>query len=184
MMSCNEVLELHSEYIDGVLDADTTLQVRTHLDGCSDCARYDHTVRKGTQLFLRQSTTTVLDSDFLQQLHTRIAEEDERMAFRPISINAGASVSIAAVLALAAWVPVMMKHMEDTSPNRDVQRAAVAFSVPAPLPSKPFPTERPQPKLVQTTADAQLIDRGYSPLILESPTAPPSYVRLTSLETR
>ena len=172
-MSCHEVLAKHSDYIDGMLALDQTCLVRTHLENCSSCARYDHALRKGTDLFRRHTSPVQLDADFMNQLHARIAEEDERMAFRSISISAGASVSIAAVLALAAWLPVMMKRVNDAG-SHEVTRASFAFSAPAPLPSKPFPSERPHP----------VIDPGFSPLILEPPTAPPSYVELTSLETR
>lgn len=186
MLSCNEVLAKHSDYIDGMLALDASQQFQSHLEHCPACARYDRTLRKGICI-LNDQARVEPDPDFLLQLHSRIADE-ERGRLQPISVSAAASVSIAAVLALAAWLPIVMKQIEqpvylhpgtetisDLNAAEIVWRGALAAGA---------TEERPSAKLMHTSADVSLIDHGYSPLILEAPTAPPSYGRLTSLETR
>lgn len=94
-------------------------------------------------------------------------------------MNAGASVTIAAVLALAAWAPIVLKHFDDQPvADRPVQSASMAIDLP------PFPESRPQAELVTLSIDESLIDPGFSPLILEPPTVAPSYVKLASFATR
>lgn len=40
VLSCREIVELVTDYLEGDLDADTMTALETHLDLCPGCARY------------------------------------------------------------------------------------------------------------------------------------------------
>lgn len=189
MLSCSEVLARHSEYMDGALALDESGAFEEHLQTCPRCARYDRTLRKGVRLLSDQAPIQPSD-DFLFRLHSRISEEEDRQTYRPVSLNAATSVSIAAILAVAAWAPVVLKHFEDQAMNQTVRPAMVSdvnssdIAWRGVISADEDRAQHPRPAFVSSSADASLIDHGYTPLILEPPTAPPSYVRLTSLEMR
>jgi anti-sigma factor RsiW len=167
VLSCAEVIARHSEYVDGELPPLETEKWRAHLATCTICARYDRVLRKGVQLL--HDTDLQADPEFIQHLRYRIADEDHRMTMRPIGMNAGAVASVAAVVALAAWLPVaVMKSQESpaaTSPSVSTAANEIAW---------------------HRDEAVTLIHGAYSPLVVEPPTAPPSYTRarLTSLHTR
>ena len=172
MLSCNELLAQHSEYIDGLLPGPRVEQVRLHLQTCDSCARYDRVLRKGVSLLGVPSVEP--SDDFLGSLHSRLALEEQRQTMRPVTIATSASVSIAAVLALVAWIPTVIS----SQPSH-----AVVTALTAPTELATLASSTREVRLASTSADVSLI--SYSPLILESPTAPPSYaVTLTSLESR
>jgi len=195
-LSCNEVLARHSEYLDGVLSGTEAERFRMHLAGCAGCARYDRVLREGVKLFAGQ-TAIQPDLDFRQTLHSRIADEEYRLAMRPVSPNATAFVSIAAVLALAAWIPSVLISREDESTALTAIAEAAASDFAATEiawhggnaiddGARHIQWAPPDVSLKQTNADVSLIDRRYSPLILEAPTAPPTYSRvsLTAYDAR
>lgn len=64
VLSCAEVLEKHSEYIDDCLTEAESGMVQAHLDTCPKCARYHRTLRKGVQ-YLSQQSDSVPGPDFL-----------------------------------------------------------------------------------------------------------------------
>lgn len=189
MLSCKEILARHSEYIDGEMAPDDSELWRAHLASCPLCARYDRVLRKGVRL-LSASQPTQPDPAFILHLHHRLAEAEARAALRPVTIGAAASVSIAATLALAAWLPIMVAARDgEPEPLTPVASAPVGLTA----------TEiawhgddgvkaahshaRPGVRLQHTIPGVSLIERRYTPLILEAPTAPPSYTRvvLTSI---
>lgn len=47
-LSCREIVELVTDYLDGDLDHETTQQVRAHLDLCDGCERYVRQMRTTT----------------------------------------------------------------------------------------------------------------------------------------
>jgi anti-sigma factor RsiW len=106
-MTCKEFLETHSEYMDGVLAPAEATQCRAHLDGCAGCARYDRVVRKGVQL-LTGLPPLEPTADLVQKVHRRTAaiEREPRMD------GLTWAVSVAAVLALLAWSPLLRNVFE------------------------------------------------------------------------
>ena len=45
-LSCREIVELVTDYLEGDLDADTTTALEEHLDLCPGCARYVEQIRE------------------------------------------------------------------------------------------------------------------------------------------
>ena len=46
VLSCREIVELVTDYLEGDLDADVTTALETHLDLCPGCARYVEQIRE------------------------------------------------------------------------------------------------------------------------------------------
>ena len=46
VLSCREIVELVTDYLDGDLDADTTTALEAHLDLCPGCTRYVEQIRE------------------------------------------------------------------------------------------------------------------------------------------
>lgn len=192
MLSCQEILARHSEYVDGVMSAAAADNVRVHLRGCEQCARYDSVVRAGAKLITAQPVIQP-DSAFLDRLHSRIEDEEYRVTMQPVSANAAAYVSVAAVLALAAWIPGMLagdqtddRAYEQVSEAAELDRTAseiawhggdgVEYNTGHMLRNEPNVTLRQTNGLGSGFA---YIDQRYSPLILDAPTAPPTYARVS-----
>lgn len=185
MLSCKEVLARHSEYLDGEL-ALADLEIwRAHLAACPPCARYDRILRKGVRL-LSETPQVEPDPSFKLHLRYRLADEEHRLNVRPATMNAAASVSVAAMLALAAWLPIMLVARSGeselftapTTTNADFRASEIAWHGGYGGPERGS-HERSRLTLQHTSSGASLIDRGYSPLIVESPTAPPTYTRVS-----
>jgi len=192
VFSCREFLARHSEYLDGTLTVEEADRMRSHQKQCAGCARYDRVLRRGVELLLREQAAEP-DADFLHGLHTRLAREEERAAMRPISMAATATLSIAAVLVLVSWMPALFSaHKAGTGSSQagvgTVSASEIAWhagwAVEPLEPHTAFPA--PDISLTSNNADIEVIDHGYSPLILEAPTAPPTYVNasLTTFDTR
>ncbi|MGQ0813838.1 MAG: zf-HC2 domain-containing protein [Gemmatimonadota bacterium] len=107
MLNCKEVLARHSEYIDGEMTPADAERWRAHVAACPLCARYDRVLRRGISLV---SSINELEPgpEFLTHLRFRLGDEQNRMTMRLVSNGAAAGVSIAAVLALIVWVPLML----------------------------------------------------------------------------
>jgi anti-sigma factor RsiW len=186
VLSCNEVLARHSEYLDGEMTSVDLGRWRAHLDACPLCARYDRILRKGVRL-LAETPYVEPDPSFKLHLRYRIADEERRLDVRPATLNAAASVSVAAMLALAAWLPIMLVARANesvptstapTAANTDLMANEIAWHGGYAV-SERRSHERSRLTLQHNSSGASLIDRGYSPLIVESPTAPPSYTRVS-----
>jgi len=46
VLSCREIVELVTDYLEGDLDADTTTALEAHLDLCPGCTRYVEQIRE------------------------------------------------------------------------------------------------------------------------------------------
>jgi hypothetical protein len=80
-----------------------------HADECPHCAHYDRVVRRGTDV-LRDLPELEVSDDFADRLRWRLyaAEEEDRRERRLASpAQAAGTLAIAAMLAAAAWVPLM-----------------------------------------------------------------------------
>jgi hypothetical protein len=190
-MRCEEFLTRYSEFVDGALSAIDAERLRAHLASCARCLRYDRVYRRGVAL-LATDTQPQPSPLFFDQLHLRMDVEDRR-ALQPISTSVATAVTIAAVLAVLIWAPAMLVSRTNTEmallPGAlDSATNEIAWHGGHAMADSPMreSTAEPETWLTQTSAAVSLIDRGYSPLILESPTEPPAYARVsfTSLETR
>ena len=160
---------------------------RSHLENCAACARYDRILRKGLGVLHNEGVEP--NADFMVHLRYRLAYEEQRMAVGPVTAGAATSVTVAAVLALAAWLPIMiMSRMEEAQTVSTTMAAelpeatsaiawhgsnALAKLQPETPAAAPIITAKPAPPA------APIIDRGYTPLILDPPTAPPSFSQFT-----
>lgn len=184
MLSCNEVLARHSEYIDGEMAPPDTEKWRTHLKDCAMCARYDRVLRKGVSL-LAAKPELEPEPEFMMHLRYRLADEAHRMEVQPIQQQAGAVVSVMAVLALLAWIPIMSAGTRTASAVRvnavetGSESSEIAWHGTYAMHSEPshVTLAAPAAALKPIYSVVSLIDPGYSPLIIESPTSPPSYAR-------
>jgi hypothetical protein len=178
----------HSEFLDGEMPSVDAELWRTHLASCAACARYDRVLRKGLGVLHRDQQADA-DSEFMLHLRYRLAYEEERIAMGPVTAGAATSVTVAAVLALAAWLPIMfMSRMQETPPavgtvntNLDPAASEIAWHG-----GNAFAQHQaahqvlaPDISLSYPNPGLSLIDRGYTPLIIEPPTAPPSYTQVT-----
>jgi hypothetical protein len=179
--------------MDGEMPAADAERWRAHLSACALCARYDRVLRRGVGI-LRGEQHVKSDPEFMLHLRYRLAHEEERMAMGPVTASAATSVTVAAVLALAAWVPMMFmaraQESESAVKVAELGRTAseIAWHGGKALDEQDSHAtfEGPSVFLHHTTEAVALIEQGYTPLILEPPTAPPSYsqVTLTSFSSR
>jgi anti-sigma factor RsiW len=71
-LSCRELVELVSDYLEGALPADERSRFETHIAGCTNCAAYVRQMRETLALL------GTLPADAL----SREAEDELRVAFR------------------------------------------------------------------------------------------------------
>jgi anti-sigma factor RsiW len=109
MMDCQKFLAEHSAYRDGEVSWAEREAFQEHVDACASCARYDHVVRRGADLF-RGLPEIEVSEDFADRLRHRIYTEDLEMARERRRGTPGAVVATAAIaasVALFAWIPLM-----------------------------------------------------------------------------
>lgn len=162
-------------------------QWRAHLSSCPDCARYDRVLRRGVS-YLNAQPAPQVTPDFAGELQERLAVEERRLLMRPVTSLATASVLVAAMLAVAAWIPVLLlsRASDPTSVVASTASASTVASeiawhaenaVERQLPAHVHPPRR----VVWLTRTAPpVIEPKYSPVILESPIAPLRYAQTVS----
>lgn len=109
MIDCNTFLARYSEYLDHDMSVAERDEMEGHADECPHCAHYDRVVRRGTDV-LRGLPELEVSEDFGDRLRWRLyaADEEERRERRLASpAQAAGTLAIAAMLAAAAWVPLM-----------------------------------------------------------------------------
>ncbi len=73
-MDCLSFRRQHLEFLDGTLPGGLTVAVDAHRDGCSRCAAFDATLRRG--LLVAWNLARIEPRpDFLDRLHAHIAVE-------------------------------------------------------------------------------------------------------------
>jgi anti-sigma factor (TIGR02949 family) len=72
-LRCDEVLARLSAYVDGELDGPDRAQVRTHLAGCPECARFGAGF-EGVLVALRESPKDAFDEGLMARLLDQIEE--------------------------------------------------------------------------------------------------------------
>jgi anti-sigma factor RsiW len=185
VLSCSDCLARYSEYKDGVMDAETAEQFRAHISTCPRCARYDHILRRGVGL-LNERPRAELGDDFLLQLNHRLTIEDQRAQMRPVTSMAATSLAVAAMLAFAAWIPVLMLSQENGTASISAQPvSAVATEIAwhgesAVDHRAPTHVHLARRLAWAPTSSGHVIEANYTPVVLESPISPPVYARPVS----
>ena len=182
MLSCSDCLARHSEYLDGAVSAEVARAVRAHLAECQGCARYDRVLRRGLQVLQSQPVLNV-SPDFLGALESRLAAEDRR-AWRVMSALPAAALGVAAMLAFLAVMPVLMlRSANGAAAASQIEAAsAIATEIAWHGESAVQQPERAHVHLAtrrsawSPASSAHVIQPKYTPVILESPTAPPTYL--------
>jgi hypothetical protein len=108
-MDCEEFLNGYSDFRDGLLPFEAAVEFEIHLDACGSCGRYDRVVRHGAEL-CRDLPEVELSGDFRARLQDRLLDVEEEMrgpARSASGLPASAALSIAAAVALAAWLPAV-----------------------------------------------------------------------------
>ena len=110
-MTCSEFHDRFSDYYDGTGDPSFLGEADVHLAACADCRRYHAILVQGSAI-LRSSPRVTVSEDFLGRLQHRIYHIDDATA---IGREAGSAttvstaVAIAALIALAAWSPALVR---------------------------------------------------------------------------
>jgi anti-sigma factor RsiW len=175
-------LARHSEYLDGRLDAIAAEEVRDHLASCPRCARYDRVLRRGVKILAAQPPIEPTP-DFAFQLQRRLEFEQRHAALQPMRSMATASVAVAAMLALAAWIPVLMMATEEREALSAVQTAeASPVSAEIAWHGAPAVDEEAHAHIHlvtrggwQPSAEHHPIAPRYTPVVVGSPTEPINY---------
>ncbi|HEX5724235.1 MAG TPA: zf-HC2 domain-containing protein [Longimicrobiaceae bacterium] len=130
MMDCEHFLAGYSAYRDGEVSWGEREAFEAHIDDCPACARYHRVVGKGVELFRGLPELEVSD-DFAARLQHRLYGVDAEAGRAGRRASAGAAVAtfaVAAVIAMAAWVPLMQPR------PAPLELPGVAAAVPAALP--------------------------------------------------
>jgi mycothiol system anti-sigma-R factor len=67
-MTCRELFERLSEYLDGELSPEICAEIRRHMDGCDPCIRFAKTLQKTADL-CRRLPAHAVPSDLAAHLH-------------------------------------------------------------------------------------------------------------------
>src|SRR5258708_38546926 len=114
-MLCNEFLERHSEFRDGLITSSRELRrFSRHLAHCGMCRRYDATIRQAVQA-LHSTTPITLSADFRQRLDKRLAVERRRVPRQPAQVGVSAPMLVTAAPALF-FVPLACRPGIPPSP--------------------------------------------------------------------
>ena len=166
--TCEEFLDRHGEYIDGMLTPLESARLALHMDVCDACARYDRVVSRSLSM-VTELPEIEPSEDFEQRLQHRIFHlEDAAVLERPRSAaGAAAALAVAASLALLAWSPMLMR---DDAPAATARNAVAGFqAVSDPLFHGgevwyPAPVRAPAPMATLVSFPGP-----YSPLVVSPP---------------
>lgn len=109
-MNCGEFLAGYTDYRDGTVSWEREEDFLTHMEDCGSCARYDRVVRRGADV-LRGLPELEVSDDFAERLQHRLYHVDEERSYAGRRAAAGTAMTtlgVAAMIALAAWVPMML----------------------------------------------------------------------------
>jgi len=102
-MLCNELLERHSEFRDGLIPSSGELRRFTrHIAHCPSCRRYDATVRQAVQA-LHSASPIIPSADFRRRLDARLAIERRRVPRPPARSGFLAAMLVLAAVALFSF---------------------------------------------------------------------------------
>lgn len=176
-MNCQEFLKLHSEFLDERMPRVEVERCRAHMASCTSCARYDRIVRRGLELLRRQPVPEVSD-DFAARLDQRVLRDGrEDVLVDRASNGATMALVIAALLALAAWGPLLgSNEMERVDLVMETEPGAEQLVDPGLLPAPDWwqapDVGRAFGGSMRPARDVELAFPGpYSPLIVMPPIA-------------
>jgi len=84
-LSCREIVELVTDYLEGDLDADTTTALEAYLDLCPGCARYVQQIRE-TVATLGDVSSDNLSTEAQAGLHEAFRDFRRPVTDRPDNI--------------------------------------------------------------------------------------------------
>jgi hypothetical protein len=170
-MLCADLLQLYSEYRDGVCDPALEQEVRSHLADCRKCMDYDAYISRGVML-LKATSDIAPSARFARQLERRLGT-DLRSA-RPHAPAGGVRAGVMAALVTAAAVTLLaavastsrIRHPAPGGAVLAVTSTLVAATVPAavdPTVVRPHPAAQatrqpPGPPFVAAIYDAGTVD--------------------------
>jgi hypothetical protein len=113
-MNCDEIKDLLSEYIDGVLDSETKALVDEHLSDCKNCQR-ELAQLKALVKELRSLESVAPPRDFLAQLHKRMEQRSWfsktlRTLFVPLRLKIPLEFAGAAAMAILVFSILHMQQ--------------------------------------------------------------------------
>ena len=124
-MNCSEFHDRFSDYFDGPGEPQFLGEADSHLAACADCRRYHAVVGRGAAI-LREASDVAVADDFLPRLQHRIYHLEDGPALGPTGAGSATTVStavaIAALIALAAWSPTLVRAPEVALPPIVVDR--------------------------------------------------------------
>ena len=74
-MSCREILDSLSEYIDAELDPSLCAEIEAHMDGCSPCVAFLNTLKKTVVLYKNCGDDTEVPQQVTIDLHRFLREQ-------------------------------------------------------------------------------------------------------------
>ena len=177
-VSCDQLRDRHSEYLDGQLLPHEAAAFQAHIDECAACARYDRVLRHGLGL-VRDLSELRPSDDFQQRLQHRLFHlQDDAMLRRREPFNGFTSAAaVAAILVVFAWSAVLLRErVIATTEVASVDVAEATLIVPLPT-LDPLGAElaswysaNTAELLTHSTAVRPTIFPGlYSPLIVRPP---------------
>jgi hypothetical protein len=107
---CGEFLARHAEWLDGLVAGREAEAYARHAAECDACGRYDRVVREGL-LLVRELEPVEPSSDFHARLQHRLFHAEAAAAGARRSPPLAGVVSVAALLALVAWSPVLWQRL-------------------------------------------------------------------------
>lgn len=164
MMDCDRYLARYSDLRDGMAPAALADAMRAHRAACPRCARYDEVMGHGLRL-VRDLPEIEISEDFGERLRHRLMHVDEEMAFERKHGTAGsatAALSIAAVLAAVAWLPLAGR-----APSPDTLPLVMALPPASKLPHVHLPALPDGPPAEDRGLAEQLADLGVP--VMETP---------------
>lgn len=168
-MTCEKFLARYSEYLDDRMTLPEAARWRAHIRECDDCARYHRVVERGQEL-VRELPRVQPSADFEMRLRQRLAAVDEELENRrrdprPSTL---AALSIAALLALVAWSPMLQQRV--ASP--EVELPAMQARAPMPRIAPNGPGVAPFGSALRSSAVRvwrARTGRGTRPVLLPAP---------------
>jgi hypothetical protein len=125
-MNCREFLTRHSEYIDALIEPADAARLRSHVEACPSCARYDRVVRRGAQLARELLPRVEVSDDFEPRVRHRLlhVRDDMTRGRTGIAPTYTAAASVVLIVAAAAAALALV------SPSVPVVGVAPVFATP------------------------------------------------------
>lgn len=124
-MTCTDFRDRFSDYYDGTGAPSFLGDADAHVAACPDCRRYHAVVAEGSAI-LRGGAPVAVSEDFMPRLQHRIYHLEDDSALARAQSASGTTVStavaIAALIALAAWSPTLMREPRVELPEIVVSR--------------------------------------------------------------